>query len=257
MSDSIKNKNNLYIDITNTYDLINSQNKNLIENALEIVSDQINISEDEYVNKKDYEFSSQSEYVSGINSKLISTDKPSKPNRTLRPKGMIISDSYNNIIFPIKYPRLDTSKFDLLNLNLTFKEQYGSFNLNFLPWHFIIEFIKTNYFVFNTRPIDQKFPLTTDDVNTIILRNSIGIDDKTRQFLKYRPFDFQEAIHILIIGDSNMDVYTRQIYELLSYNCIGPILRQWGYSKNLWHKVWFLNIGKKFNIPVMEGYIKS
>jgi len=254
MSNSIQNKNNFYIDITNTYSLINSQDPTIFENVLEMVNEKTTV---DYETKKDYEYSSQSEYISGMNSKLISSDKPSKHNRVLRTRGIIISDSYNNIVYPIKNPRLDTAKFDLLNLTMTFKEQYGSFKLNFLPWHFIIEFIKTNYFIFNTRPIDQKFPLTTNDVNDIILKNSIGLNEKSKKFFKYKPFDYQEALHILIIGDSNIDVYTKQMYEILSYNCIGPILRQWGYSKDLWDKVWFLNIGKKFNIPVVEGYIKS
>jgi len=244
MSTSVRNKNNLYIDITNTYELINSRNKYLIETALNISSDQIDISEDEYINKND------------PTSKLIISDIPNKQNRILRPKGIIISDSYNNIAFPIKYPRVDTFKFDLLQLNTTFKDRYGNFNLHFIPWHFVIEFIKTNYFIFNTRPINQQFPLTTDEVNSIILKNSITIDDRTKQFLKYKPFNFKDAIHILIIGDSNIDIYTNQIYELMSYNCINPILQQWGYPKTLWNKIWFLNIGKKFNISVMEQYIK-
>jgi len=242
MSDSVYNKNNLFIDINNTYDLINFGDVNIIESVLNT-----------FCNEMD-ELKQNNTIISNS---LITSDKTTKGNRILRTKGIIITDSYNNVVFPIKYPKLDTHRFDLLELMINFKEIYGNYKLDFLPWHFIIEFIKTSYFIFNTRPIDQKFPLSTHEALDVIDKNSINLNEKSKQFFKIKPFEFEDAIHVLIIGDSNRDVYTKKIYQLISYNCIGPVLRQLGYSKELWNRVWFLNIGKKFNMSAMESYIQS
>jgi hypothetical protein len=245
MFNNVQQKDNLYIDIQNTYALVNLQNSKVIETILESVSDKFNTHKPE------------DETLFNLSGKLLNFDLPSRPNRVLKTKGIIITDSYNNPFFPIKIPRIDTSKVDLLQLITSFKESYGNIKLNFLPWHFVIEFIKTGYFIFNTRPIDQKFPLTTNDCKILISKNSIHINEKSKDFFNIQPFELQNAVHILIIGDSNTDVYTKQIYTMLAYNCISPILRQWGYSKDLWNKVWFLNIGKKFNMTFMEHCIKS
>lgn len=253
MFNGVQQKNNLYININNTYDLINLQNSELIGTILESVTDKVN----NYTHKKENEFYKHTESMPELATKLLNMDPPSRHNWVVRTKGVIVTDSYNNPIFPINIPRIDTEKVDLLQLITTFKALYGNLKLRFLPWHFVIEFIKNGYFIFNTRPIDQKFPLTNKDCKELIYKNSIGLNEKSKDFFNIQPFDFQEAAHILIIGDSNIDVYTKQIYDLIAYNCVNPILRQWGYSKDLWNKVWFLNVGKKFNLSYMEHCLKS
>lgn len=72
-----------------------------------------------------------------------------------KPQGIIIQDTYNNFLFPIRpRPRLDTKKCDLIELTHWYRQLYLSFKSNFLPWHFVVEFIDGRYYVFNTRPID-------------------------------------------------------------------------------------------------------
>lgn len=85
-----------------------------------------------------------------------------------RPLGIIIQDSYNNPFFPIRpMPRVDSAKIDLILIFKRFRELYSQFDITLLPWHFVIEFIKDRYYVFNTRPIDMFSPL-------IIYRFKIG-----------------------------------------------------------------------------------
>jgi len=189
-------------------------------------------------------------------SKLISTDSQSDVNKLKsRPKGIIISDTINHPIFPIPLPIVDTAKFDLPQVQSHYSELYGSKSQMYLPWHFVVEFIRDRYYVFNTRPIDMAFPLSTYDWETIINDRNIKVNEKTLKFFESKPFNMDQAIHILIIGDSKIDLYTGQLYEMIGRNCIGPILRYFKLPNKMWQKVWAINMYGNFKSSLLDFYL--
>lgn len=191
-----------------------------------------------------------------IKSKLINSDSTSETNKLFsRPRGIVITDTYNNPIFPIKIPQLDTSKFDLPSVKKQFQELHSGTNLDYLPWHFVVEFIHSDYFVFNTRPIDMKFPLSNIDLEHMC-QNKDDVDPNITSFLKDNPFDINQAIHITIIGDSSTDIYLQSIYELVGRICAGPILRYFKISPALYSTVQIFNIGSKFKPDILKHYLR-
>ena len=170
-----------------------------------------------------------------------------------RPLGILIEDSFNNPFFPIRpVPRIDASKIDLFLIYKRFRELYSQFEVTLLPWHFVIEFIEDRYYVFNTRPIDMFFPLSNDEV----LNRQDLWNDTTKTFIKNHRFDIKEAIHILVIGDSNIDVYTRKFYELLGRFCIVPFIRYFKIMNVDYEYIVPLNMGKKFKLEITTKFVK-
>jgi hypothetical protein len=184
-----------------------------------------------------------------------SRDAASISNKfTTRPQGFLIQDSYNNPFLPVRpRPRVDTSKMDIIELFKRTREKYGRFSMNFLPWHYVVEFIGNRYYVFNTRPIDLRYPLTNNEVNQFIERKK-SWDDITKTFMQDKIFDISEAIHICIIGDSNVDIYTKKIYEMIGRICIVPFIRYFKVPKGIFQRLFPLNIGKKFNIDYISKF---
>ena len=181
-------------------------------------------------------------------------DHPSISNKFKpKPLGIIISDSYNNPFFPIRpMPRIDSSKIDLILIYKRFRELYSQFEVTLLPWHFVIEFIKDRYYVFNTRPIDMFFPVNNQDV---VNRQDLW-DDVTKTFMKNYIFDIKEAIHILVVGDSNIDVYTKKFYELLGRMCIVPNIRYFKIANIDYETIVPLNMGRKFNLSLTTKFVR-
>jgi hypothetical protein len=185
----------------------------------------------------------------------ISRDAASISNKfTTKPQGFIIQDSYNNPFLPVRpRPRVDTSKMDLIELFKRVRENYGRFSMNFLPWHYVVEFIKDRYYVFNTRPSDFKYPLTNNEVEKFVERKK-SWDNITKLFMQDKIFDISEAIHICIIGDSNVDIYTKKIYELIGRTCIVPYVRYFKIPQGVFQRLFPLNIGRKFNIDYISKH---
>lgn len=185
----------------------------------------------------------------------ITRDAASISNKfTMKPQGFLIQDSYNNPFLPVRpRPRLDTSKMDLIHLFKRVRENYGRFSMDFLPWHYVVEFIGNRYYVFNTRPIDLKYPLTTNEVLTFEKRKETW-DEITNLFMTDKIFDISEAIHICIIGDSNSDIYTKKIYELIGRSCIVPFVRYFKIPQGVFQRTFPLNIGNKFNIDYISKF---
>lgn len=185
----------------------------------------------------------------------ISRDAASISNKfTTKPQGFIIQDSYNNPFLPVRpRPRVDTSKMDLIELFKRVRENYGRFSMNFLPWHYVVEFITDRYYVFNTRPIDLRYPLTNNEVDKFVERKK-DWDNITKLFLQDNIFDISEAIHICIIGDSNVDIYTKKIYELIGRSCIVPFIRYFKIPQGVFQRLFPLNIGRKFNIDYISKH---
>lgn len=181
-------------------------------------------------------------------------DHPSISNKFKpKPLGILIEDSFNNPFFPIRpMPRIDSAKIDLFLIYKRFRELYSQFAVTLLPWHYVIEFIEDRYFVFNTRPVDMFFPVSNQDVMN---RQDLW-DETTQTFMKNYIFDIKEAIHILIVGDSNIDVYTKKFYELLGRICIVPNVRYFKIANIDYETIVPLNIGKKFNLDFATKFVR-
>ena len=187
-------------------------------------------------------------------SNLINGDTNSKVNKFRKIQGVIISDTVNNLFYPISDPKIDTAKFDLPKLYRGIQELTGS-NIDYLPWHFIVEFIHSRYYIFNTRPLDMKFPIQFKECKSFIESNNIKLDQRTSEFFTTIPFDIQHSIHIAIIGDSNNDIYLKKLYELIGRNCIGPMLRYFNLPCKMWQKTYAFNIGKNFSPETLDLYL--
>ena len=187
-------------------------------------------------------------------SNLIGADSNSKVYKMRRPTGVIFSDTVNNLFYPISDPKIDTSNFDLPKLYRSLQELTGV-KLDFLPWHFIVEFIQNKYYIFNTRPLDMKFPIQFKECKKFIETNNIKLDTKTSEFFNTIPFDIQTSIHVAIIGDSQNDIYMRKVYELIGRNCIGPILRYFNLPTKMWQKVYAFNVGQNFSTETLDLYL--
>ena len=191
--------------------------------------------------------------------KIIASDDPSFAYKfkNNKPQGVIITDTYNHPLFPIDYPRIDNSKMMLFKLKLKFQELYSKHQLQYLPWHYIVELIEGRHVVFNTRPIDVRFPINNNDAIKSIQKNDISLNAETETFFKTKAIDIQECIHIGIIGDSAKDMYTDKIYKLIGRYCVHPILQSFRLSKTMGHSVHALNMGNKFKPQLLERYIKK
>ena len=172
--------------------------------------------------------------------------------RSRRIKGVVFSDTYNNPFFPIKNPllKIDKSDMNLIKIRREFRLIYDAPKISFLPWHFFIEFIHDQYFIFNTRPIDMKFPLVNTEVENVEDK-----DKETQSFLRRNLFDISELIHVVICGDTNSDIYTRNAYETIGPYCITPILRLNNLPLALYQRVFPLGIGDKFDLALLDTYL--
>ena len=185
----------------------------------------------------------------------ITRDAASISNKfRTKPQGILLQDTYNNPFIPIRpRPRLDTAKMDLKEVVQRARESYGKFTSDFLPWHYVVELVGTRYYVFNTRPIDMKFPLYTREVMKFTERKK-SWDVVTNMFFKENIFDIAEAIHVCVIGDTNIDIYTRRIYEKLARTCMTPFYRIHKFPKGLYQRTFPLNIGKNFNVDMLVKF---
>lgn len=191
-----------------------------------------------------------------LSPKLGSEDKyRSSSNRFIgnRPKGIILSDTYNHPLFPIDYPKIDSSKAMISKIYNRFRNLYAKSSIKFLPYHFIVEMIDGEYIVYNTRPIDKRFPINLKELKQYIKDKKIKVE-KDLQYILSNNIEIQEFIHVAIIGDTNTDIYTIPIYELIGYNCCQSIMKC--YKQQIIKDVNFfsMNIGSKFFIKVLQRY---
>ena len=187
-------------------------------------------------------------------------DKVSLSNKFInRPKGFILSDTYNHFVFPIQpKPTIDTSKFNLSEVFLRYRELYSKSKSIFLPWHFCCELIGTQYYVFNTRPLDMKFPLISKEALNWKKEYNIEWNKVTKLFFKTKPFDIENAIHICIIGNTDLDIYTKTLYKIIGTTCILPFVRQFKLFGSLFQDVFPLNINdNKFKYEVLIRFMNS
>lgn len=184
------------------------------------------------------------------------SDENSMVNKyKVRPEGILVQDTYNNPFFPIQpKPRIDTSRADLVDIFKRFRELYSKFDPVMLPWHYIIEMIGSRYYVFNTRPLDMKFPLTSQQA---VKNMSKNFKQDTKKFLDKNIFDISNAIHVCIIGDTSRDVYTKRQYEVMGRFCLEPPLRFFRLPRGLFQRIFPLNIGEKYTLDYVTKFIRK
>lgn len=179
-------------------------------------------------------------------------DASTKLNKIVRPQGIIIQDTWNNFIFPIQpRPRIDTYNFDLPDVTKRFREIYLNFPSLFLPWHYVVEMIGDKYYIFQTRPISTKFPLNNQEV---IDRNHNFQDDTIKSFFDNKTFQIENMIHICLIGDTNLDVYSNKLYKLIGLTCVAPMYRDMRISSSVDTSLIGFNIGTKFNMNTLKKF---
>lgn len=171
-----------------------------------------------------------------------------------RPQGVIIQDSYNNFALPISNPQIDTSKFDLLEIYNQYNETYTDFKSLMLPWHYCVEMVRDRYFIMNTRPINLKYPIDSNTVLNFADQNTW--DGDTQDFFSRNLFDISEAIHICLIGDSNLDIYPNKVYSLIGQVCLSPLFGYLKVIKGSTQNVFSLNIGDRFNMTILNKFIR-
>jgi hypothetical protein len=166
---------------------------------------------------------------------------------TTKPQGFIIQDSYNNPFFPITpKPKIDTSKVETIELYKRYRELYSSQKSIYLPWHFCVELVEMEYIAFNTRPIDVKFPMKSKYVKKEYC------DNIAWEFISKNIFDISDAIHVCVVGDSSEDVYTKNLYKVISEICLIPYLNIFKLPKGLFQRIFTFNMGYRFNINYLE-----
>ncbi len=183
-------------------------------------------------------------------------DKSSIANYfTSRPKGIIIQDTYNNFAFPITpLPKIDKKGFDTQTVFKRYRELYTSFDTNMLPWHYVIEMVGNKYYALNTRPITMKYPLTNKRVLERQSKIDVKWDDITKEFFKDNLFDISEAIHVIMVGDSTLDVYPRQFYKCMGAFALRPIYHYFKFPDTLYSRTFPLNVGSKFNADFLSKF---
>lgn len=188
--------------------------------------------------------------------RLVSTkDSSIKLNKIVRPQGIIVQDTWNNFIFPIQpKPRIDTAHFDVHEVFKRFRELYTSFVMDFLPWHYVIEMIGSKYYIFQTRPIDMKFPMTNEEV--LNSQNNLE-DDVTKKFFENKTYQIENMIHVCLIGDTNLDVYPQKLYRLIGRICIRPFFRDMRITGSVETRVIGFNIGRHFNLGTVKRFARK
>jgi hypothetical protein len=107
-----------------------------------------------------------------------------------RPQGWIIMDTWNNKVFPIRDYQVDTMTFNSSRISDFFHEYYGGSKRDlFLPWHFIVEMVDGKPMVISTRPFTYKSGFK----------------------------GYENYLTIMIIGDSNKDIYTGKFYKQMAH----------------------------------------
>jgi hypothetical protein len=192
-----------------------------------------------------------------LNRPRITADKdgPNKLNKIVRPQGIIVQDTWNNFVFPIQpHPRIDTARFDLFEVIKRFRELYLSFPSMFLPWHYMVEMIGDRYYIFQTRPLDTKFPLSNEEV---LSSQHDFRDDITKKFFDNKIYQVNNMIHICLVGDSHLDIYPQKLYKQIGRTCINPMYRDMRIVGSVDTSVIGFNLGDKFNLESMKHFSRK
>jgi len=144
------------------------------------------------------------------------------------PKGVIIFDTYNNQWFPLKTVKIDNNAFNLRLVKDDFHRTYGGTNdLLFMPWHYTIEFVGKNYNVSLTRPIMYKSLIP----------------------------GYENYISVCVIGDSNNDMYTKDMYKVIAHQVLNSIHYVPGWRLKVQDHLQYFT-GDNFNQHLLEKELR-
>jgi hypothetical protein len=147
-----------------------------------------------------------------------------------KPKGWLIFDSWNNPWFPLKVREIDTSDFDLRLIRKYFHLEIGGKpNDIFLPWHYTIDIVNETPYIINTRPFNYKSLIS----------------------------NFEEHLSIMIIGDSNKDIYNDIYYKAIANMIINPFRFLNGFYLLNQRKDFIFKTGRNFDIDRLFVHIIS
>ena len=149
-----------------------------------------------------------------------------------RPKGVMICDSWNNGSFKFEQTALDTAQPDWPRVWNEYLKKYSLVDrAMFFPTHFVIDTINNLPQVIATRPLSYKSLMP----------------------------DYEEWITVMIIGDSNRDIYTPRFYMSIADFIINPIFRgiqSWKMVPQLNKNVILHNLGSGFVPQMLDKYLK-
>ena len=146
-----------------------------------------------------------------------------------KPKGWLIFDSWNNPWFPLTVRDIDTAEFDMKLIRKYFHLEYGGKpNDLFLPWHYTIDIVNETPYVINTRPFNYK--------------NLIP--------------NYEEHLTIMLIGDSNRDIYNDSYYKVIANTIINPFRFLNGFYLLNQRKDFEFKTGRNFDIDRLFRWIK-
>lgn len=191
---------------------------------------------------------------------LISQEVQNQVNRFPgRPSGIIIEDTVNNLAMPIPRPILDDNK---LNIKLIYQQYTALYSgdtnnySNILPWHYIIEFYDRDYIIYATRPLDLSYVYTTKQTKELAEQNNVTILNDYTETVLNSSTEVKNFIHVLIVGNSNLDVYNKKLYMKIDEYIIGPISRQSKFAPTIKVNVIPLNMGKHFLLALLGHHLK-
>jgi len=146
------------------------------------------------------------------------------------PKGIIIFDTFNNRWFPIDTVKIDTNMYNMRIIKDDFHHIYGGSSRDniFLPWHYSVEFIGKSYISSVSRPIMYKSLIP----------------------------GYEEYISICLVGDTNSDMYTKELYKVIAHNIINSFRYIPGWNINVVDNTELLDIGSSFNESELRKQIK-
>jgi len=145
------------------------------------------------------------------------------------PENWVVMDSWNNPFFPIRNTTpVITDEFNLSKVKKIFHSEYdGRSDDLFLPWHYTVDIVNMTPYVIQTRPFNYK---------------------------TYIP-GYEKKLLIMILGDSNLDIYPESIYKMIAHGIINPfkVLRGTYFMQNTRQNFEFLT-GRNFKTENLFKY---
>ena len=145
-----------------------------------------------------------------------------------KPEGWVIMDTVNNPFFPIDILPFDTGDFDLGRIKKEFHRAYGGKpNDLFLPWHYTIDIVNETPYIIQTRPFNYK---------------------------TFIP-NYENKLMIMIIGDSNIDIYSGIYYQAMANQIINQFRFMHGFYLMNQRKDFEFFTGKNFKKDILFRWI--
>jgi len=146
-----------------------------------------------------------------------------------KPEGWVVCDTVNNPFFPIDILPIDTGNFDLPKISKEFHRVYGGkINDLFLPWHYTVDIVNDFPYIIQTRPFNYK---------------------------TFIP-NYEKKLFIMIIGDSNRDIYNMNFYKAIAHQIINPFKLLHGFYIYNQRKDFEFFTGKNFDIDKLFSQIQ-